>query len=218
MTPRRTCDHINALVRHLVEVGLADDQRFAFERSSFSVEVTFENATYVTEALGEVPYEEVYGLFAEHRAFNFKLLDGALVQMLYLFTGTVLAKHRLAFLPSPYLHQYERDPEIYEVDHTFAEIAGRRHLALPLRFDFDSDDQRHVEVHHPKSHLTLGEYPQCRIPVTSPLTPRRFVEFLLRHFYRTPDRDFTVAVPHLPGSFERCITPAEQNTIHLVVG
>ena len=217
MTPRRTCEHINALVRRLVEVGLADDQQYAFERPNAAVEVTFENAGYVTEALNRAPYEDVYGLFAEHRAFNLKLLDGALVQMEYLFTGKELAKHRLAFLPSPYLDQYEHDPEIYEEEHAFADIVGRRVIALPLRFDFDSDHQRHVEVDHPKSHLTLGEYRQCRIPVTSPLTPRSFVQFLLQHFYRTRDRDFTAAMPHLPGSFRRCITPAEQKTVHVVV-
>ncbi len=217
MTPRRTCEHINTLVRHLVEVGLADDQQYAFQRPNEAVEVTFENAGYVTEALSGAPYQEVYGLFAEHRAFNLKLLDGALVQMKYLFTGRELAKHRLAFLPSPYLDQYERDPEIYEEEHTFADIVGRRVIALPLRFDFDSDDRRHIEVDHPKSHLTLGEYRQCRIPVTSPLTPHSFVQFLLQHFYRTRDQDFTASMPHLPGSFQRCITSAEQKTVHLVV-
>lgn len=217
MTPRRTCDQINALVRHLVEVGLADDLQYAFERKRAAVQVTFDNSVYVVEALKGAPYEEVYELFAEERAFNLKLLDGALVQMEYLFVGKELAKHRLAFLPSPHLEPYERDPEIYDEDHTFAEIVGRRVIAVPLRFDFDSDDGRHVEVEHPKSHLTLGEYQRCRIPVRSPVTPRCFMEFLLRHFYRTRDRDFTAAMPHLPGSFERCTTLAEEKTVHVVV-
>ena len=217
MTPRRTREHINALVRFLVEVGLADDQQFAFERASVAVEVTFENATYVTEALSGESYEDVYELFAKKRAFNLKLLDGALVQMQYQFVGRDLAKHRLAFLPSPHLEQYERDPEIYNTEHTFAEIVGRRVIALPLRFDFDSDERRHVEVDHPKSHLTLGEYRHCRIPVTSPLTPRCFIEFLLQQFYRTRDHDFKSAMPYLPGNFGRCATRAEQNAVHVVV-
>ena len=216
MTPRRTCEHINTLVRHLVEVGLADDQRYAFEREGAVVGVTFENAAYITEALKGAPYEEVYGLFAEKRVFNMKLLDGALVQMTYLFAGKELTKHRLAFLPSPHLEPYERDAEVYEEEHTFAEIVGRRVVALPLRFDFDSDDQRHVEIDHPKSHLTLGEYQECRIPVTSPLTPHCFMEFLLQQFYRTRDRDLAAGMPHLPGNFGRCITQAEENTVHVV--
>ncbi len=217
MTPRRTCAHINALVRFLVEVGLADDQQFAFERASVAIEVTFQNASYIGEALGGASYEDVYELFAENRVFNIRLLDGALVQMEYLFIGNDLAKHRLAFLPSPHLEQYERDPEVYEEEHAFAEIVGRRVTALPLRFDFDTDDQRHVDVHHPKSHLTLGEYRQCRIPVTAPLTPHHFMEFLLQHFYRTRDRDFAAAMPDLPGDFARCATKDEQNMLHLVV-
>ena len=217
MTPRRTREHINALVRYLVEVGLADDQRYAFERTNAAIEVTFENATYITHIMGEASYEEAYELLAEQRAFNLKLLDGALVQMEYLFAGNNLAKHRLAFLPSPHLEQYELASEIYEEEHTFAEILARRVVALPLRFDFDSRDQRHVEVNHPKSHLTLGEYRQCRIPVTSPLTPHCFIEFLLQNFYRTRNRNFTSTMPHLPGSFARCITAAERKTVHVVV-
>ena len=217
MTPRRTCDHINALVRHLVEVGLVDDQRYAYERTHPTVEVTFGNSSYISEALDGAPYDDVYGLFAEKRVFNLKLLDGALVQMQYLFAEKNLAKHRLAFLPSPHLEQYERDPEVYEEEHAFAEIVGRKVTALPLRFDFDVDNRRHVEVHHPKSHLTLGEYRQCRIPVTAPLTPHHFMEFLLQHFYRTRDRDFAAAMPNLPGSFAWCATQAEQNMLHVVV-
>jgi hypothetical protein len=41
----------------------------------------------------------------------------------------------------------------------------------------------HVDVKHPKAHLTLGQYPNCRIPVNAPMSPARFIKFLLRNFY-----------------------------------
>lgn len=217
MTPRRTREQINTLIEYLVEVGLSDDQQFAFERGNATVEVTFENASYVTEALSGQPYENIYGLFKKQRVFNVRLLDGALVQMQYLFSGSNITKHRLAFLPSPHLVQYEREPTLYDMEHTFAEIVGRRVIAIPMRFDFDADDLRHTELNHPKSHLTLGEYSQCRIPVSSPLTPHCFIEFLLKHFYRTRSREFTTTIPHLAGTFSRCITTQEQNTVHIAL-
>ena len=59
MTPQTTVDQINRLVRHLVETGLADDQRFAFRRGTGVVEVTFDSAGQVSAALGNTSYAEV---------------------------------------------------------------------------------------------------------------------------------------------------------------
>ena len=177
MTPRTTFKQIQRLTAHLVEAGLADDQQFPVWRETDVVEIMFENAGYVSVALGGVPYTEVYSDFARHRVFNAKLLDGALIQMMYLFADGALRQHRLAFFPAPHLERFERDPESYEEDRMYADIVSRNILPLPIRFDYDSRDDRHVDLAHPKSHLTLGEYAHCRIPVTAPLTPlpvRRF--------------------------------------------
>ena len=88
MTPRTTFKQIQCLTAHLVQTGLADDQQFPVWRETDVVEVTFENAGYISVALGGTPYAEVYSDFARHRVFNAKLLDGALIQMMYLATST----------------------------------------------------------------------------------------------------------------------------------
>ena len=54
---------------------------------------------------------------------------------------------------------------------------------FPIRFDFDFYNS--IDVEHPKSHLTLGQYKNCRIPVTSAVTPGQFLIFILRNFYST---------------------------------
>ena len=210
MTPGAICRQINRLVSYLVEAGLADDQRFAFQRNTDVVEITFENAGYVSSALGDVPYADVYGVFARHRVFNAKLLDGAIVQMMYVFSDGALRQHRLAFLPAPHLERFERDPELYDRDQMYADIVARVVLPLPIRFDFDSRDERHRDVVHPKSHLTLGEYANCRIPVTAPVTPHRFIDFVLRNFYQTRSEEFVSRLPRLRGVFGASITDAEQ--------
>ena len=217
MTPRATLDQINRLIRHLVEVSLADDQQFAFRRETDVVEITFKNARYVSGALGGVSYADVYQDLARHRAFNAKLLDGALLQMMYIFSSGALRQHRLAFFPAPHLERFERDPESYDTDQMYADIVARNILPLPVRFDYDSRADRHMNVAHPKSHLTLGEYAHCRIPVTAPLTPHRFVDFILRSFYRTRSGEFASDLPRFRGVFAGSITPAERNVLHMTV-
>jgi len=217
MTPRTTYRQIERLTTHLVEAGLADDQQFPVWRETDVVEVTFKNAEYISAALGGTPYAEVYSDFARRRVFNAKLLDGALIQMMYRFVDGVLRQHRLAFFPAPHLERFERDPESYEADQVYADIVARSTLPLPIRFDYDSRDERHVDLAHPRSHLTLGEYVHCRIPVTAPLTPHRFVDFILRSFYRTPTGDFASALPRLNGSFAESMTSAERGVLHMTV-
>ena len=217
MTPRTAFKQIQRLTAHLVETGLVDDQQFPVWRETDVVEITFGNAGYMSVALGGTPYAEIYSDFVRHRVFNAKLLDGALIQMMYLFADGALRQHRLAFFPSPHLERFERDPESYEADRMYADIVARSVLPLPIRFDYDSRDERHVDLAHPKSHLTLGEYAHCRIPVTAPLTPHRFVDFILRSFYRTPSGDLAAALPRLPGTFAGSMTSAERSVLHVIV-
>ena len=218
MTPQTTLAQINRLVRHLVETSLADDQRFAFRRGTGVVEVTFDSAGAVSAAFGNASYGEVYEIFARDRVFNAKLLDGALIQMMYRFADNGLEQHRLAFFPAPHLEQFGRDPDAYLEDRLYADIVGRSVLPLPIRFDFDARDDRHREVTHPKSHLTLGEYAGCRIPVSAPLTPHRFIDFILRSFYRSRSGEGVVTgLPGFAGRFAGSITRDERSVLHVVV-
>ena len=218
MTPQTTLDQINRLVRHLVEKGLADDQRSAFRRGTSVVEVTFDSAGQVSAALGNASYAKVYEDFARKRVFNAKLLDGALIQMMYKFADNELQQHRLAFFPTPHLERFARRPDTHLRDQLYADIVGRNVLPLPVRFDFEARDERYREVAHPKSHLTLGEYAECRIPVSAPLTPHRFIDFILRSFYQTRSGDeFVAELPRFAGRFADSIALAERNVLHVVV-
>ena len=88
-------------------------------------------------------------------------------------------------------------------------------VPFPIRFDFDADDKRHVDLSHPKSHLTLGQYQNCRIPVSAPITPIVFVKFILRNFYNTAyhlyEADLDLPVTY----FGESITEGEQAIPHL---
>ena len=210
---------INGIIRYLVEAGLASDQQFAFRRTLRDgiEEVTFAGGENVGWALKNANYEDAYVRFRRSRAYNVRMPDGALIQVMYRFTANDLLSHRLAFLPATRLERFQGDPELYLDDDEFGHEVGRVVVAFPIRFDYHSADQRHQPVLHPKSHLTLGEFPECRIPVSAPVGPMRFVDFILRNFYDTPERTYAAGLPVDRISFDCSIDPLEREVMHIVV-
>ena len=181
------------------------------------MEVTFPNVAHVSKALKNLEYAEIYRLFVCERVYNVKMLDGALIQMMYEFVGDRLQRHRLAFFPAPHLHEFQNSPDVYLDDELHGDVVAKSVVPFPLRCDYDGREGRHVDVAHPKSHLTLGQYEHCRIPVSAPVTPHWFIDFLLRNFYQTPGRGY--ANEMLVGSvaFEESISPADRRVVHLVI-
>ena len=202
----------------LAKVGLSDDQQDPIlrrRREAFT-EITFDNAELVSRAMKGIPYADVYEEFVRHRAFSIKLLDGALVQMAYAFRDDTLVRHRLAYLASPHHVPFLEDPTGYlnEEEHVFAPA---KIDPMNARFDYDGDPNRHRDVWHPKSHLTIGQYQHCRVPVSSPLTPVQFMEFVLRHFYCTEAKDYVTDLPRSSAFFPTSISPEERSVIHVTV-
>lgn len=217
-TPNQIVRHINELIRCLVEISLADDQCFAFQRSGRDiVQVTFDGAEHVSIALKDRYYEDIYQHLKQVRAYNVKMLDGALIQMMYAFANRTLQRHRLAFFPSPDLEEFQNNPDIYQKDEIYADVIAKNIVPFPVRFDYDVRSSHDQEFAHPKSHLTLGQYENCRIPVTAPIMPDRFVDFILRNFYHTASVRYADRLPARRGSFAESILSAERDVMHMVV-
>lgn len=220
LTPNQITGQINELIGYLVENGLADDQDYAFQRSERDnlVQVTFAGAVHVSTAFRDRTYDEIYEHLVQARAYNVKMPDGALIQMMYEFAGGTLQRHRLAFFPAPHLEEFQNNPDIYLEDEIYADIVAKNIVPFPVRFDYDARADYHQELVHPKSHLTLGQYANCRIPVTAPLTPFRFVDFILRNFYHTAFHRYAEQLPRSHGgSFAESILPSERNVVYVVV-
>ena len=90
-------------------------------------------------------------------------------------------KQRLAFFPSSILPTMDEAPYLYENDELFGDILVDRLVRFPIRLDYDPANHR--DVLHPQCHLTLGQFENCRIPVTGPIMPNTFLLFVLRNFY-----------------------------------
>ena len=215
-TPNHVEEQINKLLSRLMEKGLIDDQNFVFQRTAKKrhKEITFKGAEHIQVALRDEPYKEIYRHLAQKRAYNAKMLDGALLQMMYTFDGDILQRHRLAFFSAPHLEEFQNNPDIYLEDEIYADVIAKSIVPFPLRFDYDIRNQ---EQTHPKSHLSLGQYKDCRIPVSSPLTPFWFVNFILRNFYHTASSQYIADLPARDQRFPKSINSKEQNTIHVIV-
>ncbi|WP_084022366.1 DUF2290 domain-containing protein [Chlorobaculum limnaeum] len=214
-----TLSEIEALTANLVGLSLSNEQNFPSThgdpKSNF--EITVKNAGALTVALRNVSYRDIYSTLSDANCFNMKLLDGALVCLRYRFEAGKLVEHNLGYFPSPDLEQFQNEPEIYLSDDIYADIVERNIVPFPIRFDFNADEARYVDVDHPYSHLTLGQYKNCRIPVCSPVSPLAFGGFILRNFYNTVFRKFSDDIPAPKFRFAQTISPNEQKIPHVVL-
>ena len=218
-TPVEVRDEINACISKLVQMGLCDDQNFACvrRRAGDVTEVTFDTAEAMTVVLKNVDYSHVYRMLRADRLFSALLPDTAMLQLNYEFNGRDLMRSRLAFLPSPDLRNFQSDPEIYLEDVIFAEVVGVQIVPFPLRFDYDARPGVFRSLDHPKSHLTLGQYENCRIPLTGPMPPAHFFDFILRNLYHTAFLQYAQQLPRTGLEFESCISAEEEAVIHMRV-
>ena len=218
-SPGETKNRINRLIGYLVEKGLADAQNFSYMESVGNgiSNISFQGSKHVSIALKDRSYSEIYEQMVDAQAYNVKMLDGALIQMMYRFSNEELKRHRLAFFPAPYLEEFQNSPEIYLMDEVYADVVARNIVPVPVRFDYGTSENDDVSMTHPLSHLTLGQYQNCRIPVSAPVTPFRFVEFILRNFYHRAFALHEQAIPTAGEAFALTIRPRERRLLHVVV-
>jgi len=207
-------DEINQITRKLIELGLSDDQNYAVLREigASRIEVTFQGDTGLAYVLKNTPYSDLYKELKSNRDYNMSLPDGGLIQIQYVFQDDEVDKHRLAFFPSPDLSEFQNEPEVYEMDLVYADILESKVVTTPLRFDFDR--QAYVENEHPMSHVTIGQYKNCRIPMRSAISPFRFMEFILGSFYNTAYRNFRDQITDNGLMHPETITDLEARRVH----
>jgi len=179
--------------------------------------ISVNNAEAMSIALKNLAYRDIFKQLLDARCFNVKMLDGALLMFRYRFQDARIYEHSLSYFPSPDLEHFQNEPDLYLEDEIYADIVAKNIVPFPVRFDYNQDAQRFVEMHHPYSHLTLGQYANCRIPVCSPMTPFGFCGFILRSFYNTAYKKYSDDLPQSVLSFHNTITDNERNIPHMVI-
>ena len=171
----------------------------------------------ISDFLKNASYIDIYDYCVRERAFNFKLIDGGLIQLMYQFRGNDILMHRLAYYPSPYTERYLDNPEEFEEVHFGRELSTDAlrdtSMVIPIRFDFDRDKKKYVEHYHCQSHLTLGNHKDCRIPVSQPVSP---FQFILKNFYQEKfKKDFGHKSFNCDLRFDNLLSDEEKSFIHV---
>lgn len=220
MTPQNTLRQVRQLTEALVGLSLSNEQNFPATHgdTNAAFEITVSTAAGMSIALKNVAYREIYGELEKARCFNVKMLDGALITLRYRFRSGDICEHSLSYFPSPDLENFQNNPEVYLDDEIYADVIARNIVPFPVRFDYSNDPEKFIDVHHPYSHLTLGQYENCRIPVCSPLGPLVFGAFILRNFYNTAFRKYSEKIPESTLAFVNTITTNERMIPHMVLG
>lgn len=213
VNPKSVLSQARAMMRYVVSVELARALNSpVLTTTREAIEVTFSTAKHVNISMKNCGYEEIHRQLLAKEVFNVRMVDDALIQMTYQFGSRGIVKHRLAFFPSPDVEAFADYSDSYFGGIKWLNVVRRGTTPVPIRFDYDLE--REDEASHPASHLTIGQRKNCRIPVSAPLVPRTFVDFILRHFYEPSVAD---GIPpsdiHLPKS----ISENERRLIHLVV-
>lgn len=210
---------INKILQDLISCSLVVDQTFpSFRRGPEGVEYVDFGECDISIVLDEnKSYHEIYDALHEKKNYTCKLVDGALIQLMYVFKKHEISKHRLAFFSSPYLKKFQNEPNYYDEDLMFSDMLQKNIVAFPIRFDFDAANKCGEKIPHPASHLTLGQYKNCRIPVSSPLTPSQFFNFILRNFYNTAFNKNSAKIHFSNSGFHDTITVEEKKIPYFTV-
>ena len=207
------------VIERLISVNLSVTQFFPSIRVGTDGDAIISRKASSSIALKNIPYEEIYLELERTQAFDIKLIDGGLLILQYHFKqDDTLVQHRLAYFPSPVLPSIDESPALYEQDELYGDVIARQLVRFPIRFDYAPSQAQ--DLVHPVSHLTLGQYENCRIPVAGPLSPATFSLFIIRNFYsRAYKKNKNVFdKKHLSIPQMTTITDAERKISHFVCG
>mgnify|MGYP000849249999 FL=1 len=210
--------HIEQLTRKMIEIGLSEDQNFPSKKEYSGKIEEIGVQTWNSDSsifLKSIPYQEMYRTLCEQRIFNIKMIDGALIHMQYRFKNKKIENHRLSFFPAPNLEVFQNEPNIYIEDEIYNDILDKRIVTVPLRFDFDIREEVSSPIIHPVSHFTIGQYKNCRIPVSSALTPYQFLKFIIMNFYNTAYEKYSEKISIKKDCFDITIYPEEKEIINI---
>ncbi len=205
---------IDEIISLLIEAGLCDDQNFTSITECNGIKcITFDKNCDLSTPLKNIEYDYIYEELNKNRQYTMKFADGNLVQLMYKIENGEIASHRLAVFPSRNLEPFQNETELYSCDCIYADILKKNIVSVPIRFDYASEEL----PNHPYSHMSLGQYKNCRIPVYGPVMPKTFIKFILKSFYNTFYKEKCINM--LDDSFENIYTirDSEKKDLHFFI-
>jgi len=199
----------------LIRCGMAEEFNFPVIRQQ---DVVWNKYSDISVYLKNLDYERIYDEINREKNYNFKMPDGGIFQLMYRFEkDNLLQTHRLAYYPSPSYELYQNNSELYDEDEIYGDILNKSVLPVIIRVDYNRKETP-GDIHHPFAHITLGDYKNCRIPVNKPVSPMKFVNFIMDHFYYIPSskRDYNFNI-QTKVDFEEHICPEDLHKTRVTV-
>jgi len=210
---------INKIVIELIRISLANDTNSVkFNSNTNEISWASEGNIDISFVLKNEKYEDIYKESLNRKAYNICLIDGSLIQMMYRLDNRKknIIAHRLAYLPNPNIELFSNndnfDAEYYDTLDIYSEFIDKSSYPIPIRFDFDIKEELYIECNHTYSHLTLGNYKDCRIPINSPVSPYKFLDFILKNFYNKKYINFHEKCTL---KFENLLSEKEKKVVHM---
>lgn len=219
MTLQGVRKQLQDIYSRLISTNLSVKQFYPKEQMSPGGGVSIGSLPLGSISLRDISYEEIYIEIESNDGYHIKLPDGGLLIFQYTFDSAgTLTKHRLCYFPSFSLPSVDEAPHLYENDELYGDVILRKLVRFPIRFDYDPG--AHKDVIHPVSHLTLGQYENCRIPINGAVSPNAFVMFLLRNFYFNSYRKEKNKLDKKPHYIPKMntLTKLEQEIAHFMSG
>ena len=144
----------------------------------------FRNKTYI----------EIWKFAYDLRIYDFKLVDGSLLQLTVKSFDPLLVNY--SFLECPYEKIFSIEEFSVQIQTTdsstddfellraydyYLESLGMKESVAPIRYDYDPDS--YMEGRHPASHLHIGRKNDIRIGSKKILNPLSFTCFIIRQMY-----------------------------------
>jgi hypothetical protein len=173
---------LDQMKRRLLEAGLLEDWNPSVVEKTFDRGVR--RVTWATNGvrpeLVDVSLSNVreYLLFLEGRHYQFKLVDGSLIQVSYDVRerSSEVVQSRLVWYPCPVSFAPEEVFEFQLSELILSSPTELINLQAPLRIDYAPNQ---VADNHSTTHMHLGRE-EFRLPVQRPMEPCRFLRLIIR--------------------------------------
>ena len=176
---------IEEVLKYLDAVAISYNT--TYKRKNFQPQ-KYSDAYYQT--FHDEDYKKTFIVASENRDFDIMLEDGSLFQ----FTSRNENDIHYSFL-----HRIEKNMSFEEFYDTYATednidtieqdyeyyLAGDKEALYTCPIRYDVAETEYAEMYHAYAHLHIGIETDIRIPVDKVLSPMHFVDFVIKHMYKT---------------------------------
>lgn len=121
------CKEISDVTTELIGFNLSIDQNFPSLRNNDDCQVIdWGKAENLSVVFKNIDYMTIYDELERDRNYNIKMIDGALIQLMYKVKQNLMISHRLAFFPNPRLENFQNDRKEAALAETAALLVLRK--------------------------------------------------------------------------------------------